>query len=1139
MKPRTLLATILVGVLVLAMTGVAYAVTTNSYGRTYSGYNQGSDFSGCAACHDGTGAVGLINTADNAHNQMVTSILTSPTALVPASSTANWPSPTIGNGMRLNPSNVQLLLGGPGFTKEYVGYPGSLLPSSSYPYSGTATMPAGANDPGVTYVDPNTGVTTTTPQAPPGELPLMEGMSATGAGAWEAGGPVWTRNYYQQCGSCHNVGVAKPSLPASGTLALPVTGQVTTSITTSIAVESIECDFCHSTGNVGTTGQTTNNNHGTSGTSYVGYGTSTSIVAKRILQPEVCGQCHGTGVALAGTGVQFKRYDTGGTYSAPFGYNTNQSSLIGTSTSAAASIFEYTRLRTAVGFTPGSFYSTGANKAMNHGYFNEWLGNTDKSTTSALAPWDTTRTVGPVGQQTTLQGGRGHTNSWIRPKTGNSDAKCQRCHSGDGRMAYIGRVLDPTNGVNVVSRSSFVETNFAGTNATTTPIAGVTCQICHTAHSTTQNAADGGLGLRSGAGCPDCHNWQLGVMDQQTPSEAAIATGYAMPSRVSHPTRESVMGVGLLDISPMGEFMPEVECQQCHMPLTYSTRPSHRFLPMEPGTAVAEGVPAGGDSCTPCHTSLSRATLQAELDGWADEFSVENSAAAAALAAVRTRKSWSTSIQTTTSTDAEIAAYKVAWWNQGFANGEGSGGVHNPPYLGAGLNLATFYANAIGGSVSGAPTALIVRSGDKVGFFGTATNGAATVPVGMGEIVVQSADTTGGTWSNVATTTTDASGNYMATSGTLTAAKYFRAKWIVRGNAPELAYYSTPVQVTLGTGAGMVPGRLAGGSRYTTAVEAAKSEFATGTVQHIIIASGAGFPDALSAAGLAGAAGSPVLLVPPATTGGDNPANLAAVIAEINRLKTSVPTTPTLWVIGGTGSTTKPVVPAAVVSAVQAGTGISAGNTVRYAGGTRYGTSQQVAAAVHALVGGSFADTAFVVDGTTFPDALIVGPVAYKQKWPVILTPPTSTNADTDFAIDGNGIDTIYVVGSTSNVSASVFTHLSGLPGVLTATRITGATSAYDRSAAFGTWALANAPGTSVGYMGVASGASYPDGLGACAPIGANSGLLLLTDPTNFSTAPDAFVVAHKADISSVTIFGGTGAVSGTVWERLYNIFNP
>ena len=786
MKPSRILATILVSALVvLMMTGVAFAATTNSFGRTYSGINNGTDFtgSGCTACHATSAASWVSGQAGpfivdaNPHSSMVTSIPGNLGSLIPTSGASGaWPAPSLGTGIRFNPANIQFEFGGMGAAgKDFVGIAGSALPA----VSGVAAVPA---------------------VKPADDYPYLSGAS------WDMTHNLWAQAssattvapYFQGCGQCHNVGVTKPNNPTQGVKALPITGSVDPSATpTAWSALSIQCETCHGTGNVG---NTTGTNHVGLGVGFTGYGAGPSITPNVILQAGVCGQCHVTGTAVAADGTYLKRYDSATTnMSAPLGFTANNvgNGLIPGQTSLL-SFLDIKTIDTTGAVWPASgyaFYPNGSNKGMNHGYFNEYVSAVAQGTGGTSAPWDTTRTV----NLTVVPGGRGHINSWLAAK-GRGDATCMRCHSGDGRLAYIGRTLDPVNGKNIVSQSSYAATDYAGTDATATAIAGVTCQVCHTAHSSTENTASGGLGLRSGTECSDCHNWQFevqGIAAANRPTVANIAAGTFAFSRVSHPTREVVDGTAMLDVPTGSEFMEGVECADCHMPATRAGTRSHSFLPMLPGDAKTWGVIANGgqDSCSPCHASLSLDTLQGKIDGWKADFTAANTAANTALSAARTRKGWATSITSTTSTDPEVVAYKIGAFNYSVAGAEGSGGIHNPPYEQAGLAVAKKYADAIGGNITGVGTSMIVTSGNSIGFFGVATNGSAT-PVSGGSIVVQSSPN-GTTWTDVGTATTAANGSYSVPTGAITSTKLFRAEWVVRPAPGALVYTSSPFTVTV------------------------------------------------------------------------------------------------------------------------------------------------------------------------------------------------------------------------------------------------------------------------------------------------------------------------------------------------------
>ena len=73
---------------------------------------------------------------------------------------------------------------------------------------------------------------------------------------------------------------------------------------------------------------------------------------------------------------------------------------------------------------------------------------------------------------------------------------------------------------------------------------------------------------------------------------------------------------------------------------------------------------------------------------------------------------------------------------------------------------------------------------------------------------------------------------------------------------------------------------------------------------------------------------------------------------------------------------------------------------------------------------------------------------------------------------------------------------------------------------------------------GVATGVNFPDALTA-GPFLANQGWpMLLTDPSNLPTSISDYLTSVKATIVAVDVFGGTAAVSDTVFNQLVALFN-
>ncbi|MBS3956938.1 MAG: cell wall-binding repeat-containing protein [Clostridiales bacterium] len=339
---------------------------------------------------------------------------------------------------------------------------------------------------------------------------------------------------------------------------------------------------------------------------------------------------------------------------------------------------------------------------------------------------------------------------------------------------------------------------------------------------------------------------------------------------------------------------------------------------------------------------------------------------------------------------------------------------------------------------------------------------------------------------------------------------------------PKVMYglYSTPkrnlheadfagVQWLYGAGAGPDVVRVAGSNRYETALATSRTNFADGSARDVVIASGASFPDALSASGLAGSFGSPLLLTPPTTLNAGLPAELARLGAT------------RVWLVGGTAA-----ISAGVEEAIR-GLGLA---VERVSGEDRYGTAANVARAIASVRGASFANAAFVARGDDFADALAVAPYAYRLNKPVLLVRPADTSYDTQDAITQLGITELTLVGGTGAISTDVATELALLSGG-TPVRLSGATR-YSTAQSVVQHAIANG-WASPAEVGVTAGNNFPDALGGGAAMGANGGIILLTPPEALCSHARGTLDAHAAAVRRVQIFGGQNAVGSAVYAEV------
>jgi parallel beta-helix repeat protein len=194
--------------------------------------------------------------------------------------------------------------------------------------------------------------------------------------------------------------------------------------------------------------------------------------------------------------------------------------------------------------------------------------------------------------------------------------------------------------------------------------------------------------------------------------------------------------------------------------------------------------------------------------------------------------------------------------------------------------------------------------------------------------------------------------------------------------------------------------RWGGANRFDTSALISAKSFPVG-VNVAYVASGLQFPDALSAAPVAGMAKGPVLLA------GTNALSWS-VSAELKRLHPKK-----IVILGGTG---------AVSGAVQKTlAGYTTGAVERWGGANRFDTS--------ALISGkSFSadvNVVYVASGLVFPDALAGGPVAAMTDGPVLLARTGGLDSSITTELRRLHPATIVILGGTGSVSDTVRAQLA------------------------------------------------------------------------------------------------------------------
>lgn len=295
-----------------------------------------------------------------------------------------------------------------------------------------------------------------------------------------------------------------------------------------------------------------------------------------------------------------------------------------------------------------------------------------------------------------------------------------------------------------------------------------------------------------------------------------------------------------------------------------------------------------------------------------------------------------------------------------------------------------------------------------------------------------------------------------------------------------------------------VPGvdRLSGSDRYSTAV-AISQEYSPG-VGVVYVATGANYPDALSAAPAAAKQGGPLLLTPP--TG------LPSVVrAEIQRLKPAL-----IVLVGGTG---------VLSNSIYSQLSKLAPKIRRDGGSDRYETSRIVIDRAFTADNG----TAFFATGANFPDALSASAAAGSIGSPVILIDGLARGVDsaTGALMRKLGITEGVIAGGTGVISTTVEKSLRAQSGVTSVVRYAG-TDRYSTSRKINSESFDVAP-----QAFFAVGTGFADALAGAALAGLNEAPLYVV-PGN--CVPSGVVDNLKSyNTSNRVLLGGTGALGNGV----------
>ncbi|EMI12761.1 n-acetylmuramoyl-l-alanine amidase [Bacillus stratosphericus LAMA 585] len=286
--------------------------------------------------------------------------------------------------------------------------------------------------------------------------------------------------------------------------------------------------------------------------------------------------------------------------------------------------------------------------------------------------------------------------------------------------------------------------------------------------------------------------------------------------------------------------------------------------------------------------------------------------------------------------------------------------------------------------------------------------------------------------------------------------------------------------------------KIEGSNRYEVAVNAAKRGWSTAPT--VVLVGGEAYADALSAVPYAFQQGAPVLLTNTSSLSG-------ATKSGLQQLKTK-----RVIILGGTASISQKVV--AQLKAMNL-------SVSRIQGKNRYDLAANVAKQMKS------ADTAVIVNGSAYADAVAIAPYAAKQGFPILLTDAKGLRQETANLLKSKAVKRTIVIGGETSVNQAAYQKLPS------PVRISGA-NRYEVAAR-----IANTYPMKTTQTYMSNGYAYADAAAAASTAAKQGQTLLLTDA---QSVPDAIrrVIGSKK-ISTFTVLGGTSTIRTSVITQLKN----
>lgn len=303
--------------------------------------------------------------------------------------------------------------------------------------------------------------------------------------------------------------------------------------------------------------------------------------------------------------------------------------------------------------------------------------------------------------------------------------------------------------------------------------------------------------------------------------------------------------------------------------------------------------------------------------------------------------------------------------------------------------------------------------------------------------------------------------------------------------------------------------RISGENRYQTA-KAISEYYNGGIVENVILASGDGFADALSAGVLASKLGAPILLID------STPSASQDAFSYINE---HLDKDGTVYIIGGTG-----VVGRNFIYKLNS---MGFEKIIQIGGQDRYDTSYQIASKLNVSKG-----TPIVISsGEDYPDVLSISSFAAYNGWPILLVQKDKISQNVQDLIMNIKPSKVYITGGEGVISPLVESEVQALSSYGEVIRLSG----EDRFDTAAKVLQAFAPNPKRIY--VASGYSFADALAGSVLAAKTGDPIVLVDPDSkeLSSSIEKYLEKLRASNSGMDIifFGGVGVIPDIVADSI------